>query len=199
MRIAFHPFSKCPRKLIDVWGQNFRIISPKLPTLHYLFREYITVSFVNKSQENVGFKKPTDDSLTQSLEAKVNHANAHQVSRITMPEASCGMDRLRWYKMESLIKEVYGELKLTNTVYDLNNDEQSKKSDEIPVHSALGKSQRRNEAFSKIIQWIKRGKALTPRELQGFRGLHSNSKINSIVYNWSMEVCAAGVKLEKKR
>ena len=39
------------------------------------------------------FQKPTYDSLRLLLEAMTNHANAHQVTRIIMPEAGCEPDR----------------------------------------------------------------------------------------------------------
>ena len=42
------------------------------------------------------FQKPTYDSLRQSLEAMINHANKHKVTEISMPEAGCGLDRLEW-------------------------------------------------------------------------------------------------------
>ena len=51
------------------------------------------------------FQKPTYDSLRKSLKAMINHANKHKVTQISMPKASCGLDRLQWHKNERLIIE----------------------------------------------------------------------------------------------
>ena len=56
---------------------------------------------------------------------------------------------------------------LTITVYDQSKEEQSQKQDETPVRSPLGQAQRRDEALSKLIEWIEKGEVLTPQELQG--------------------------------
>ena len=50
-------------------------------------------------------------------------------------------------------------------------NEQSQKQDETPVRSALGQAQRQDEALSKLIQWIDKGKVPTPQEIQGLPGL----------------------------
>ena len=113
------------------------------------------------------FQKPTYDSLRQSLEAMTSHANKHKVSQISMPKAGCGLDRLEWYKVERLIKESCAQSDFTITVYDQNKDKQSQKQDETPVRSALGQAQRQNEALSKLIEWIEKGKVPTAQELQG--------------------------------
>ena len=60
---------------------------------------------------------------------------------------------------------------LTITVYDQSKNEQLQNQDEIPVRSALGQPQRRDEPLSKLIEWIERGKVPTPQELQGLRKL----------------------------
>ena len=52
------------------------------------------------------FQKPLFDSLRQSLEAMANHANTHHVTRISIPEAGCGLDQFEWHKVERLIKEI---------------------------------------------------------------------------------------------
>ena len=66
------------------------------------------------------FQKPTYDSLRQSLEAMTNHANKQKVTQISMPKAGCGLDRLEWYKVERLIREICAQSNLTITVYDQN-------------------------------------------------------------------------------
>ena len=117
------------------------------------------------------FQKPTYDSLRQSLEAMTNHAIKHKVTQISMAKAGCGLDRLEWYKVERLIKEFCSHSNLTITVYDQKRDEQSEKPTETPVHSPLGQAQRQDEALSKLIEWIEKGKVPTSQELQVLPGL----------------------------
>ena len=69
--------------------------------------------------------------------------------------------------MERLIKAIYAQSTLTITVFDQNKDEQSQKQHETPVRYALSQAQRQDEALSKLIQWIEKGNAPTPQELQG--------------------------------
>ena len=100
------------------------------------------------------FQKPTYDNLRQSLEAMTDHANKHEVTQISMPKAGCGLDRLEWHKLEHVIKEICAQSSLTITVYNESKGEQSQKQDETQVRSAIGQAQRRDEALSKLIQWI---------------------------------------------
>ena len=102
----------------------------------------------------------------KSLEGMTNHGNAHQVTRIGMPKADCGLDRLEWHKVERLIKEFCAQSNFTITVYDQNKNEQWQKQDETPVRSALCTAQRQDDALSQIIQWIERGKVPIPKEVQ---------------------------------
>ena len=133
------------------------------------------------------FQKPTYDSLRQSLEATTGHANKHKSIQISVPKAGCGLDRLKWYKIERLIKEICAQSNLTIIVYDQRKDEQSQKQKEAPVRSALGQAQRQDEAFSKLIQWIERGKVPTPQELQGLPRLtwQLNNQLKSLrLHDW---------------
>ena len=81
-----------------------------------------------------------------------------------MPKVGFGLDRLEWYKVERIIREICAQSNLTITVYDQSKDEQSQTQTETPVHSALGQAQRQDEALSKLIEWIKKGKEPTSQE-----------------------------------
>ena len=113
------------------------------------------------------FQKPKYDSLRQSTEATTNHANKHKVTQISMPKAGCVLDRLEWHKIERLVREICAQSNLTITVYDQSKDEQSPKQTETPVRSALGQAQRKDEALSKLMEWIEKGRVPTSQELQG--------------------------------
>ena len=84
-----------------------------------------------------------------------------------MPKAGCGLNRLEWHKVERLIKKLSAQSNSTITVYDQNKTEQSLKLDEVPMRSAICQAQRQDEALSKLIHWIKMGKAPTSQDLQG--------------------------------
>ena len=128
------------------------------------------------------FQKPTYDSLRQSLEAMINHANNHKVTHNSMPKAACGLDRLECHKFERLIRKICAQSSLTITAYDQRKDEQPEKQDETPVRSALGQAQRQDEAMSKLIQWIEKGKVPTSQEKQGLPtlGWRLNNQLKSL-------------------
>ena len=124
------------------------------------------------------FQKPTYHSLRQSLEAMTKHANKHKVTQMSMPKACCGLDQLKWHKIEHLIEEICAQSNLTTTVYEQSKDEKSQKQNEPPVRSALGQAQRQDEALSKLIQWIEKGKVPTSQQLQGLPRLAWQLNIN---------------------
>ena len=82
----------------------------------------------------------------------------HKVPQISMPKGGFGLDLLEWQKMEHLFKETCAQLNLTVTVYDQNKTEQSQKQYETTVCYPLDQAQCQDEALSKLIQWIERGK-----------------------------------------
>ena len=111
-----------------------------------------------------------------------NDANTHKVTHISMPKADCGLDRLEWYKVERLIKEICAQSSLTITVYDQSQDEQSQKQKETSVRSALDQAQRQDEALLNLVQWIENGKVPTSQELQGLPRLawQLNNQLKSL-------------------
>eukprot|EP01102_Stenamoeba_stenopodia_P019228 TRINITY_DN7201_c0_g1_i1.p1 TRINITY_DN7201_c0_g1~~TRINITY_DN7201_c0_g1_i1.p1 ORF type:complete len:146 (+),score=18.15 TRINITY_DN7201_c0_g1_i1:120-557(+) len=63
--------------------------------------------------------KPTYDSLRSSLEAMKAHAVAHNIELISMPKIGCGLDKLDWNHVRSLIKEVFADTDVRIDVYYL--------------------------------------------------------------------------------
>ena len=96
-----------------------------------------------------------------------NLANKHKVAQVNLTKPGCRFGRLEWYKVERLIRKICAQSNLTITVYDQNKTEQSQKQNEVPVRSALGQTQRQNQALSKLIESIKRRNSPTPQESQG--------------------------------
>ena len=111
-----------------------------------------------------------------------NHASKHKVTQLSMLKAGCGLDWLEWHKVELLTKEICAQSNSTITVYEQSKNEQSQKQKEAPVRSALGETQRQDEALSKFFGWIERGKIPTPQELQGLPRLawQLNNKLKSL-------------------
>ena len=65
------------------------------------------------------FHKPTYDSLRETLEWMRNHAILNGVDEISMPKIGCGLDRLQWDKVETIIKNTFIRTDIKITVYEL--------------------------------------------------------------------------------
>ena len=180
--IAYRRTSKCPRESHEVSNVSFRITFQRAPILHFLFNKQMIASSIISLRRNAFFQKPIYDSLRQSLEEMTNHANKHKVTQINTSKAGCGLERLEWHKVERIIKKICAQPNLTITVNDQSGDEQSQKQEETPSHSALGQAQRQDEALSKLIEWIERGKMPTSQELQGLPRLawQLNNQLKSL-------------------
>lgn len=79
-----------------------------------LFGSKFVYNLVTKEQYN---QKPTYASLRESLVAMRNHAAVHDVKEIAMPKIGCGLDRLEWSKVSTLIQDVFGDASIQITVY----------------------------------------------------------------------------------
>jgi ATP-dependent DNA ligase I len=76
-------------------------------------------NLVTKDKYN-GF--PTYETLRQSLVSMRNHALKNNVKEIAMPKLACGLDKLNWSAVRTLIKNVFFDDKIKITVYHLDND-----------------------------------------------------------------------------
>ena len=63
------------------------------------------------------FHKPTYKFLRLSLQAMKNHAESKIVSRISMPQIGCGLDKLDWNKVQTLIQDVFRPINIENFVF----------------------------------------------------------------------------------
>ena len=61
--------------------------------------------------------RPTYDSLRQSLISMRVHALKHNVIEICMPKIGCGLDRLEWKKVRTILDDVFGTGSINITVY----------------------------------------------------------------------------------
>ena len=128
------------------------------------------------------FHKPTYKALRLSLEATKSHAESKNVLRISMPQKGCGLDKLDWSKVRTLIKEVFRPTNIEIIVFLKPSKELSHASQdsvdscdnavaaETPNNSQtltfLGSAQRADIALKNIFQWVTRGTPPSTHELQ---------------------------------
>ena len=63
------------------------------------------------------WEKPTYENLQKSLRAMQNHAFQHNVKEICMPKIGCGLDKLEWDQVKSLLIEVFAGGMTHITIY----------------------------------------------------------------------------------
>ncbi|XP_052450100.1 ADP-ribose glycohydrolase OARD1 isoform X2 [Carassius gibelio] len=64
-------------------------------------------------------QKPTYDNLRQSLVSMREHCLANGVNSISMPRIGCGLDKLKWENVSSIITEVFQDTQISITVYTI--------------------------------------------------------------------------------
>ncbi|XP_061469205.1 ADP-ribose glycohydrolase OARD1-like [Rhineura floridana] len=69
--------------------------------------------------KNKYFHKPTYDNLRKSLEAMKIHCLNNAVTCISMPKIGCGLDRLNWSKVSTMLDEVFEDTDVSITIYTL--------------------------------------------------------------------------------
>ncbi|KAI2649818.1 ADP-ribose glycohydrolase OARD1 [Labeo rohita] len=65
------------------------------------------------------YQKPTYDILWMSLMSMRDHCVANGVNSISMPRIGCGLDKLKWENVSSIITEVFKDTKISITVYSI--------------------------------------------------------------------------------
>ena len=66
------------------------------------------------------YEKPTYDNLKLCLEKMRDYALEHNVKAINMPKIGCGLDKLNWDVVRTMIKNVFLETDIKISVYYLN-------------------------------------------------------------------------------
>ncbi|XP_062997295.1 ADP-ribose glycohydrolase OARD1 isoform X2 [Elgaria multicarinata webbii] len=65
------------------------------------------------------FHKPTYGNLQKSLEAMKIHCQNNAVTCVSMPKIGCGLDRLDWSKVSTMLEEVFEDTDVNIIVYTL--------------------------------------------------------------------------------
>ncbi|CAC5409913.1 ADP-ribose glycohydrolase OARD1 [Mytilus coruscus] len=63
--------------------------------------------------------KPTYDTLRASLKELKVHCVKNEVHRLAMPKIGCGLDRLEWEEVSTMICEIFSDTNIHITVYTL--------------------------------------------------------------------------------
>ena len=82
---------------------------------------------------------PTYDNLKQSLLAMKKHALENSVQCIAMPKIGCGLDKLEWNAVRTLIKNIFLDTSIHIKVYTLEKVEPSKRLMHDKVETTNGK------------------------------------------------------------
>jgi hypothetical protein len=65
------------------------------------------------------YQKPTYSSLKRSLELAIEHMKKSKVTCLSMPRIGCGLDKLKWERVEKMIVELFENTGIKVTVYVL--------------------------------------------------------------------------------
>lgn len=71
--------------------------------------------------------KPTYASLLAALNSLHEQCIKHNICKLSMPYIGCGLDKLKWDKVELLIKHVFNKSNYTITVYKFKERKRIKK------------------------------------------------------------------------
>lgn len=63
--------------------------------------------------------KPTYDTLRASLKELKKHCVDNKVKALAMPKIGCGLDRLDWDEVSTMISEIFADTNISITVYVL--------------------------------------------------------------------------------
>ena len=64
-------------------------------------------------------QKPTYETLEESLKEMKRHCKANNVNHLCMPKIGCGLDGLEWTKVSEIIQNVFNDVAMKITIYDL--------------------------------------------------------------------------------
>jgi hypothetical protein len=74
------------------------------------------------------YTKPTYQTLESSLNLMRDHMITHSVTRLSMPLIGCGLDKLEWDNVRTLIEKVFDGCNVHITVYRLPASDQPPKN-----------------------------------------------------------------------
>ena len=80
-------------------------------------------------------------NLEKSIRKMRNHARAHNIRRINMPRISCGLDRLKWFDVRRMLRNIFKNEYISIVVYNLANvKEEDRATETVQIEEADFKS-----------------------------------------------------------
>ncbi len=67
--------------------------------------------------------RPTYDNLEQSLRNARKICLEQNINTLAIPKIGCGLDRLEWSKVETLVNKIFGESTIRVKVYTFPNED----------------------------------------------------------------------------
>lgn len=68
--------------------------------------------------KRVSSGKPTYETLWKSLTKMRNHMVENKVSKLALPKIGCGLDRLEWSNVRSMLEYLFKDVDVSIVVYD---------------------------------------------------------------------------------
>lgn len=68
------------------------------------------------------FHKPTYDSLTATLIEMKEYVVDNKISKIAMPKIGCGLDKLQWGEVKSILEDIFKDTNVEITVCDIKGE-----------------------------------------------------------------------------
>ena len=124
------------------------------------------------------YHKPTYAALRAPLERMREHAEAHGVMAISIPQIGCGLDQLEWPLVRTIIQEIFEPSDVRITVYIRDPSTPVLNHDETEIHEApdtdasnltenIRKGQDADESLHLVREWVRRGRVPRNNDLKG--------------------------------
>ena len=107
-------------------AKQFKERYPNIQAASNKFGPHLTVlksgnKFIyNLITKNHFWEKPTYRSMKLALIQMKKHMRLHQVESIGLPTIGCGLDRLNWKMVKSLIWEIFRNETVETEIYHIN-------------------------------------------------------------------------------
>jgi O-acetyl-ADP-ribose deacetylase (regulator of RNase III) len=94
---------------------RYERLKPYLMKYYPLSQKYVgtcirTGRVFNLITKEVFYKKPTYKTMESALISLRQHCVEQQVKKLAMPKIGCGLDRLKWGKVQKQIEDIFEDL-----------------------------------------------------------------------------------------
>lgn len=79
----------------NIWnGKGYMRQVPGIPVFNLVTKEHY-------------WDKPTYNTMTEALQKLKIHIRGYNMQKLAMPKIGCGLDKLEWYKVSDIIKNIF--------------------------------------------------------------------------------------------